>query len=374
MDYFQRGSSSVTDTLSKRDHSLDFSYARNQYLGSRLKTVCWIFLVLSPFWALFDQFLLPQEILPEVRVARLVFFFCLVVILMLTRWRALVNYQVALAIVLILIPACFYAFLLFITNPYQLPNLANYYFIPFLLVATLSIFPFTLSESLTAGFFILMVQLYSCFNDPSASIYFHLQEIWLLAALLTVSITANHFHLSLLLRLYRQATHDQLTGLMNRHALLNLMTKGNETATLNDVYGILLLDLDRFKKINDDYGHAIGDKILQAFANLLKKHSQTTDYIARYGGEEFLIITKISNSKRLKHAAEEIRKHTETMTVSDLTGQPVGCTVSIGASIAQQGETLQTAIQRADEALYHAKRSGRNQVALHTQNKNAATK
>src|SRR5690625_7689332 len=74
MEYFHRGSSSILDTLSDKKHSPDFAYARNHYLGSRLRIVCWIFILLSPFWALFDHLLLPAEPLPELRLARLFFF------------------------------------------------------------------------------------------------------------------------------------------------------------------------------------------------------------------------------------------------------------------------------------------------------------
>src|SRR5690625_6654658 len=97
---------------------------------------------------------------------------------------------------LLLTPTVFYAFLLYITVPYELPTLANYQFIPFLLVATLSIFPFTLLATLAVGCVIILVQLYSFYLDPNPPIYFYIQELCLLCAVLTVAITANHFHLN----------------------------------------------------------------------------------------------------------------------------------------------------------------------------------
>ena len=366
MDYFHRGSSSILDTLSGRNHSPDFAYARNQYLASRLRVISWLFVVLSPFWALFDQLLLPAEALPTIRLGRVVFFFVLLLILILTRLRIFAQQQITLSMALLLTPTVFYAFLLYITAPYELPTLANYQFIPFLLVATLSIFPFTLLESLAVGCVIILVQLYSFYLDPNPPIYFYIQELWLLCALLTVAITANHFHLNLLLRLYRQATHDQLTGLLNRHALLDLMEKGDNPEQRWQPFAVFLLDLDHFKKVNDQYGHAIGDKVLQAFAEVLRENSQSRDRIARYGGEEFLLIRYGDDLQAFYEQAEQLRNATMAKTVSSLDDQPVSCTVSIGLTLAQEGESLDATIQRADEALYTAKEQGRNQVVVHT--------
>lgn len=364
MEYFQRGSSSVKDTVSGSKHTPDFAYARNQYLGSRLRVVCWIFIILSPLWALYDHFLLPPEALFAVRPARVVFFLTLVAIQIGSRLRICANRQVILSMALFVAPALFYASFLFITAPYELHDLANYYFIPLLLVVTLSIFPFTLSESLLIGLLIMVVQLYSFTVAQGAPLIFQIQEFWLLIALLTVALTANHFHLGLLLRLYRQATHDQLTRLLNRHALFDLFSKNAGDGSPQAPYGVMLLDLDHFKKINDTHGHAVGDKILQAFADLLRTQGKSNDRIARYGGEEFLLISHRPSAQALLQQAESIRQATEQMLVTNLDDEPVRCTVSIGLTLSAGNETLEHAVQRADSALYEAKRGGRNQVRL----------
>src|SRR5699024_5342931 len=314
MDYFHRGSSSILDTLSGKKHTPDFAYARNHYLGSRLRIVGWIFIVLSPFWALFDHVLLPTEVLPQLRMARLFFFLSLIIILLLSYWRVFARQQTTLAIILLLSPACFYAYLLFVTAPFGLPELGNYQFIPFLLVATLSIFPLTLLESLLVGTLIIAIQLYSFYIDATPTIYL-IQQLWLLCALLVMALTANHFHLNLLLRLYRQATHDPLTGLLNRHSLLDLMDNHEQGESRWQPLGVMLLDLDHFKKINDQYGHAVGDEVLRRFADLLREHRRPADRIARYGGEEFLLVRDGLNPDQLHAQAEQIRQATETLQV-----------------------------------------------------------
>ena len=365
MNYIQRGSSSLSDTFSSRKHTPDFAYARNQYLGNRLRVLCLIFILLSPLWALFDRFLLPDAVRTTVLWGRLIFWLALWFIWGASKLRIFARHQVALCASLLLLPALFYAALLFVTAPYELPNFANYYFIPFLLIATLSIFPLTLVESLLLGGVILLVQLYSCLIDPNQALYYHLQELWLLTALLTVALTANHFHLSLLLRLYRQATHDQLTGLLNRHALLDLWQSNVESDPRRKTQSILLMDLDHFKKVNDEHGHAIGDKVLQAFAALLNNHRQRHDRLARYGGEEFLLIGDQSDLSALQQQAEAIRSAAQAMSVTNLAGEPVSCTVSIGLTLMRPEQSLDQALQQADEALYQAKRQGRNQVVVY---------
>src|SRR5690625_7626828 len=105
-----------------------------------------------------------------------------------------------------------------------------------------------------------------------------------------MALTANHFHLNLLLRLYRQATHDQLTGLLNRHALLDLMDSQEQNEARGHPMGIMLIDLDHIKKINDTYGHAVGLEDLRRFADLLRTLQKPTDGVGRNGGEEVLSI------------------------------------------------------------------------------------
>src|SRR5699024_11449910 len=102
MDYFHRGSSSILDTLSGKKHTPDFAYARNQHLGSRLRIAGWIFIGLSPFWALFDHVLLPAQVLPQLRLARLLFFMSLIAILLLSYCPVFARQQTTLSISLLL--------------------------------------------------------------------------------------------------------------------------------------------------------------------------------------------------------------------------------------------------------------------------------
>src|SRR5690625_8030710 len=141
MEYCQRGSSSVKDTVSGSKHTPDFAYARNQYLGCRLRVVCWIFIILSPLWALFDHFLLPPEALFAVRPARVVFFLTLVAIQIGSRLRICANRRVILGMRLFLVPPRFYSSFLFLRPPIERLALPTYFFFPLLLFSTATFFP-----------------------------------------------------------------------------------------------------------------------------------------------------------------------------------------------------------------------------------------
>lgn len=120
----------------------------------------------------------------------------------------------------------------------------------------------------------------------------------------------------------------------------------------------MILDIDHFKKINNLYGHHVGDTVLKEFSTLLKDNSRDTDIIGRWGGEEFLIIVPETNKESIELFAQNIRKRSEFNSFELVEH----LTVSIGTTIYKKNESTETTINRADNALYEAKNSGRNCV------------
>lgn len=158
----------------------------------------------------------------------------------------------------------------------------------------------------------------------------------------------------------RIAHQDGLTGLQNRlSANERLRLEFLRLKRTGNAYGVLMIDLDHFKSINDTYGHEAGDHVLQQLAGVLTESLRATDFVARFGGEEFLVIMPNTNAEGSLSSAEKLRK-----AVAEQVFPAVGTvTLSIGVTIAEVTDANEDdAIRRADAALYRAKEAGRNTV------------
>lgn len=158
------------------------------------------------------------------------------------------------------------------------------------------------------------------------------------------------------------AFRDPLTGTGNRAALNNTLSREIEMAKRhNQPLSLLMLDLDKFKQVNDRHGHSTGDQVLISAANCILQCIRQTDMCFRYGGEEFLIMLSNANhggalriAERIRHSIAELQlEHKEQM---------LKITTSIGCATMNDEDDMESLIQRADGALYQAKRSGRNRV------------
>ncbi len=167
-------------------------------------------------------------------------------------------------------------------------------------------------------------------------------------------------------RIRDMAHTDGLTGLLNHRTFMEKIEEEfRRLDRENQDFSLLLLDIDYFKKVNDEHGHPVGDIALKNVAGTIREMARSIDFVARYGGEEFAIGMVGANSDGARTTAERIRKTVENM---DITAGNVTlrCTLSIGiASYFQGCEKKETLIDQADQALYHAKRSGRNRVCLY---------
>lgn len=162
----------------------------------------------------------------------------------------------------------------------------------------------------------------------------------------------------------RTAITDALTGIYNRRFFDEMLKKQLAlTKRRDECVCLLLLDLDHFKSINDTYGHTAGDRVLQEVSRILNNSLRTSDVLARYGGEEFVIIMPGADVSQAKEKAEGIRKSIETTCFDTIVyGQTYRLTVSIGIASFPQYGTSETLVNAADEALYKAKKNGRNRV------------
>ncbi|MGH1485441.1 MAG: GGDEF domain-containing protein [Cellvibrionaceae bacterium] len=166
-----------------------------------------------------------------------------------------------------------------------------------------------------------------------------------------------------------QALRDPLTGLGNRGALENALEHQWQMAQRYEQdLGVLMIDIDHFKSINDNYGHDVGDYVIKKIAEVINATTRQTDLTFRYGGEEFLVLLNKTTPIGSTIIAERIRENIEALQLIDNKKQPIQVTVSIGGSHLQPGVDKHTLVKEADKSLYHAKESGRNRVEFH-QNK-----
>ncbi len=167
-------------------------------------------------------------------------------------------------------------------------------------------------------------------------------------------------------RFQRIAQIDELTGIFNRRQFTDLSAKGIDFArSAKQVNSVIIFDLDKFKSINDNYGHPVGDWVLKAVADVCKKQGRKGDVLGRLGGEEFAFTLMNCDLKAAKLFAEKCRDAIEKIDTS-----PSGCTFQVTASFgisdsAQSGYELKDLISHADKALYVAKDTGRNRVVLY---------
>ena len=154
---------------------------------------------------------------------------------------------------------------------------------------------------------------------------------------------------------------DNLTELGNRHYLDSIrhkIVRYKEKAPI----GILMIDVDNFKKLNDTYGHFFGDIVLKRIASVLVKNTRVVDEVIRYGGEEFLVILFKASEKVINRVAERIRKNVEILKFKDYPELKV--TVSIGATLCTSSVQFEKCIEIADKALYEAKSAGKNRTVF----------
>jgi len=160
---------------------------------------------------------------------------------------------------------------------------------------------------------------------------------------------------SFLLSQIKKAECDQLTGLYNRYKIENLYT---QMLSDESMLSIALIDIDHFKKINDQHGHLVGDKVLVKCAELFRQHLPLSVEIGRWGGEEFIVLFPKTDKNSAKSHIETIQKALDKLDLD----MEKKITISAGVSQYHPGDTLYTMIDRADHALYKAKSSGRNRV------------
>ncbi|RUQ79565.1 GGDEF domain-containing protein [Legionella septentrionalis] len=163
-----------------------------------------------------------------------------------------------------------------------------------------------------------------------------------------------------------QAEHDKLTGCYNRHYLMEILDNRYQKIKLNSGHLIVIfIDLDGFKKVNDEYGHDFGDHILQRFCHLLRQQLRKEDVMARYGGDEFVVLIENINLKKAGLIGQKIIKITSQLTKEILKqgNLILGCSIGISQLI-HSSPSIDSALKKADAACYKAKKNYGNTICF----------
>ena len=177
-------------------------------------------------------------------------------------------------------------------------------------------------------------------------------ESWQLRRALLLSVSLLQEKIG---RLNRQAQSDPLTGLANRRAMQDTLTLWLES---RKTIAVISLDIDHFKRVNDSFGHDVGDETLRAVAELMRQNSRPTDLLCRVGGEEFVWLLPDSSISAATDIAERLRR-----SIASAAFETVGhITVSLGVALWRSGSSMDDVFQKADKLLYRAKQQGRNQI------------
>jgi diguanylate cyclase (GGDEF)-like protein len=168
-------------------------------------------------------------------------------------------------------------------------------------------------------------------------------------------------------KLFESSVRDPLTGCFNRHYLEECLPVEHAYAKRHDVpMSVLFMDVDHFKEVNDEHGHAVGDEVLREVGGYLRRAVRTEDTVARYGGEEIVILVRHSTAAAVKQMADRLRAGVESLAIA-AGKEVIRVTVTIGLATFTGGKdasSIDELLARADSALYRGKQEGRNRVEV----------
>ncbi len=364
----------LPDLLSSHNNSADFNGTRAMQIASRACILTALFAVLALLWIAIDRITLNSSIFYDILPGRLALIAVFGGLALYTSRFQNLNLSRFRLLILMLAPALFYVF-----SQTHLPSVTagtittdtnsfvslGYSFYPFVLIIQLAIFPLTLIECVLLTLPVLLCVAWAGYlTDKLWSVQL-LEQFWLLFLLMMVAWWASLSQLNLLLRLYRQATHDPLTGLANRRLFMQqLATEIERAQRYRHPMSLIIFDLDHFKHVNDNYGHLQGDEVLKRFARLMVDTIRGNDLAGRYGGEEFIVLLPETPAHTAAEVAERIRQACTAQPVIVSRERHISFTASAGIAQLHPDEQAEQLINRADSSLYKAKETGRNRIVL----------
>jgi diguanylate cyclase (GGDEF)-like protein len=361
----------LTWLVSPYRHQTLLGRRRASLIVNRVRLFAFLFAVLTPMWSVVDFIVFPFPLWRELAVMR--FAACAAFASLLLYYRSngdLLNAYRAMAL-LFAIPTVFYVASHTLLTYYELTGMsaaigAGYAFLPFVLLAGLSIFPLTLAESVIVASPILICQAVSGYLRWAAMDWPSFAgAFWLLVLIAGVSALAGVCQLAFMIALVRQAIRDPLTGAFSRNSATEILDLHFTNAQRADApFALAFLDLDHFKRINDEFGHEAGDQALITMTGSVVQHMRHGDVLARWGGEEFLLIMPGATIEQAQVALQRLR-------YVGFGERPEGGRVTASIGIAERRADhpadWRELVDIADQRMYMAKQGGRDRVVTHAE-------
>ncbi|CAK0775978.1 GGDEF domain-containing protein [Azospirillaceae bacterium] len=362
--------------LSPFSHPPEVQEQRARLVVSRVRLLSGFFAVLVTLWIPFDYFFFqwPQWIqLTLLRLATTFFFIVLA-------WPRSFN-QIRIAAFFMTVAMLGAPLLFSIASSPLLASLTRYSnpdfhqfignifqhlygLLPFIIVAGLSVFPLAAMEVLGLAFPIFITTAIQRYQGGQTPWDVYISELWLMLLIIGVSVVSGMSQLHYLIALVKQSTHDSLTGAYNRRAGAEVLEQAFLRAQRTQTpLSVAFLDLDRFKSINDTYGHEAGDEALRTMVQCLTHSLTFHDQLIRWGGEEFLLL--FSRSDKEQAYARVLALRTAGFGRRP-DGEPLTASIGISERIADQASDWHALVELADHRMYVAKTSGRDRIVIET--------
>lgn len=348
-------------------HSALVRHQRAAVIIARVRLVALLFSILVPLWIVIDALFLEWPTWGFLAAARVGAGLAFAALALSLRNRKEKSSAYLALLLLLGIPAAFYLFTQGLLGAIPVSGsiaegLAfTYAFLPFAMVAGLAIFPLTVFEG---GFFavliVAIVAAVSVFGGPSMAWVSVIGTVWLLIVISTVAVLSCVAQLHYMIDLVERSSHDMLTGAFNRRSGEELLKRQFFLSVRHQTpFSVCFVDLDFFKRVNDDFGHEEGDGVLRRAAENMQGSIRDTDLLIRWGGEEFILVLPNTDCDGAAVAALRVRSAGLGMRPE---GAPQTASMGLSEAVHDQAKRWENLVEIADQRMYAAKQQGRDRV------------
>jgi diguanylate cyclase (GGDEF)-like protein len=366
---FELNSQEISWLLRPSTHISLLSARRATIIVSRVRLIAGLFAILTPLWILIDIALFPQEIWLTLAIARGFATLGFIGVLRSLRNGDLRQQAYRAVAMMLAIPTLFFLVTHYHLSGFQLSGVQQaigigYTYLPFVMLAGLSVFPLTLFENVAFATPMLAAQVLAALlridsiNWPAFA-----GSLWLLLLIAGVSLLAGISQLAFMIVLVREAVRDKMTGCFTRHSGEELLELQFTLALRSgSPLTLAFIDLDKFKSVNDTFGHDAGDGVLIRAADAIRAKLRTGDMLTRWGGEEFVLIMPNAPLDKACMVIDRLRAAGFGRRPD---GGPVTASIGIAERLLDNAASWRALVEIADRRMYAAKQGGRDCIVAH---------